>query len=147
MRTSSSEPSSSKPSKGTDETSKRCGGCRREYSVVDIISSATFRPLGLQTGPPGSNLAGVFFLHDTPSCQGSILVPLDELRRCVLEPVPEMTPNLGSACNPRCQEFRRLDSCTADCHFAPFQRMLMRHKARLEPSLWAAGDCGSTRAG
>ena len=117
-----------KKSRKTKST-KQCGGCRQEFSVQDILTRPEFRPLGLQTGPPGSGLAGVCFLHDLPDCQSSLLVTLEELCPFVVEPMPTVDQDLPVSCINKCQEFRRLDPCYTTCFFAPFQRMLVRIKA------------------
>ena len=131
METSTDKPADKTPDRraGKTKSTKQCGGCRQQFSVLDILTQPEFRPLGLQTGPPGSGLAGVCFLHDLPECQSSMLVTLEELRPFVLEPVPSANPDQPLSCIDRCQEFRRLDPCYTNCFFAPFQRMLVRIKA------------------
>jgi hypothetical protein len=111
----------------SEEIVKKCSCCQAKLTARDIVNDPEVRPIGttfFEDDGPGIHY--YFFQHDTADCGTSFVVDVEKFRHLLNEPVPATIMTLEPGCPGQCARIDDLNSCQAECHFAPFRRFMLQ---------------------
>ncbi len=95
------------------------------YTAEDILYSPHIRPVGMLYDVDDLH-AMYMFQHETPDCQTSFCLDVEELREFVREPIPQEKRTLEKDCESHCVSLNDLSECKQECYFAPYRRLLLQ---------------------
>lgn len=114
---------------------KKCGACKNHFHINEILQSRDFRPVGIQMAPEGSDLHGMYFVHDVPECIGSFMIRLKDLEKYISENIPALSQVRPCGCEDLCRDPHEQSPCYLECYLAPFRRFvagLIRRREEME---------------
>jgi hypothetical protein len=104
----------------------RCSCCGAEFSVDDLLHDRRLWPIGLQLDADDVGANYFYFNHLDPDCGTTFTVPADALASLLPEAPPSAIRTRTCDCEGHCVTVTDHAICHAECHWAPYRRLLLR---------------------
>jgi hypothetical protein len=95
------------------------------FTLRDIIMNPYVVPKGMSVESATPELNVFYFLHNVPYCGSSFVIPVEEFRVLISEPIPEASLTGSRVCGHHCTTVGDLSACGERCYYAPFRRLLL----------------------
>lgn len=102
--------------------------------MVDLMTSPNIQPIGMMLNDNEAEWNSYYFNHITPRCGTTFTVRVNAFAPLLAENVPTELRSGECDCEGRCTSLTDLEECHAECHWAPYRRLLPALVARKMPA-------------
>lgn len=111
-----------------------CPYCNVGFTLDDLMTRPDIVPIGMMLQDDEAAWNFYYFNHTAEDCGTTFTVCVDAFAGLLTERVPEAIRAHSCVCEGHCTSLVDLAECQADCHWAPYRRLLPALLARSMPS-------------
>lgn len=113
-------------SQETNFAQKRCPHCGAQFALSQLYHSPELRLMGMAFAGKSIDCAYYYFQHASEACGTTFAVPAEAFIGFIDELIPADKLTGRAECEQRCINIADLQSCSQNCYFAAFRRLLLR---------------------